>query len=106
MLDILVAKHVRICGHFTEQTVLKENMFGDIVWTNLEIWQIATLVGLHFCLGYCVGLSVFCLIWTILSHLRSELDIQDSFITGSSLLVALSCSVLVHILEDFYVGLF
>jgi hypothetical protein len=81
-------------------------MFGDAPWYQLEVWQMAVAIGLHFCLGFLVAVSVFCLTSTILSHYSLVLKIQDSFILWFSLLFALSFSVLVHIWQDYYLRLF
>lgn len=55
----------------------------------------------HFLLGFFVGLCVFSLTSTILLRMRSVLNIRDSSILIISLLVSVSSSVVVHILEDY-----
>ena len=63
-------------------------------------------ISMHFLLGFWVGLLVFSLISTILYRYCSGWRIPDFYINGFSLSVALLCSVVVHILEDYYIGLF
>lgn len=55
----------------------------------------------HFLLGFCVGFVAFSLTSTILLRMRSVFNIQDSSILIISILVSVSLSVAVHILEDY-----
>jgi len=59
----------------------------------------------HFALGFFAGLLVYLLTLTILSHTRLG-GVEDSSIHRFSLVVALSCAVAVHILEDYTLGWF
>jgi len=60
---------------------------------------------MHFLLGFCVGSLVYWLISTTLLH--SSLNEVGVFsIHTFSLLVALDCAVLSHILEDYFVKKF
>ena len=61
----------------------------------------------HFGLGFCVGLLAYWLTLTILSHITGLQDLMGDFsIRHCSLLVAVSCSVAVHILGDYLFGWF
>ena len=70
-------------------------------------WKcLITCALLHFLLSAFVGLSVFLLTSTILSHVTysgSEvMKLSVSTINISSFLVSLPCAALAHILEDWY----
>jgi len=60
---------------------------------------------LHFLLSAFVGLLVFLLTSTILSHIK-ELTITSSSINQFSFLVSLPFAALAHILEDYWWGKF
>jgi multisubunit Na+/H+ antiporter MnhE subunit len=76
-------------GHWLE--------YGIIVWLQFEAE--------HFLLGFAVGVLVFWLTSTILSKWFS-IQVTDRFIFIVLLLLSLSASVAVHILEDFALNWF
>lgn len=61
--------------------------------------------GMHFLLSSAAGLLVYWLISTTLSVTCSAY-LGVSFIRRFSLLAALCCAVVAHILEDYYLGKF
>jgi hypothetical protein len=71
----------------------------------VPLQHIAWALAQHFVLSGCVGLLVYWLTWTILSAMHLA-GMEDGRIRTYSLLVALCDSVLVHILQDWYIGRF
>lgn len=90
-----MAKH-----HIMETQEAKGKGLLGVKWKYLIIGQ-----SLHFLLSAFVGLSVFLLTSTILSHSK-EVQITSYSINLYSFLVSLPFAALAHILEDYWWGKF
>jgi hypothetical protein len=65
-----------------------------------DLKDLVFFLGMHFLLGFAVALSVFSLTRTILSGILGRGTYRFC------LLVALSCAVAAHILEDYFLSWF
>lgn len=79
------------------------------LWVRYEWWEPFAYSAAHFGLSALVGFLVYLLTLTIQSRICSASDRQ--YLSGSgiprlALLAALSSSVLVHVLEDYFVQWF
>ena len=73
----------------------------------VEIWYIIYCEAAHFTLGFCVGLSVYYLTLTILSHITGLQGLMGaSFIHRFSFGLALLFSLCAHIVQDYTLNIF
>jgi hypothetical protein len=87
----------------------KSMFLGDYEICGFQLKMIVAYSSGHFLLSACVGWLVYFLMLTTFSHISQEYQkkLTRGFgIHKYSLCVALLCSVCVHILEDYTLGLF